>query len=294
MNVKIIETIDGLDDAHGGALVPTMGALHQGHLSLIRHAARLGAPVVVSVFVNPTQFGPGEDYERYPRRLEADIEAAASAGAAVVFAPPVEVIYPPDAELDTPPLPAPAAAGLEDAHRPGHFEGVVQVVARLFDLIRPAVATFGEKDYQQLQVIRVMTADAGGRWGDLRIEGVETVREASGLAMSSRNAFLSDEGRLRGRGLSTALYAADLATSPAQAEQTMRQVMTAHGLEVDYAAVRDARTLEPIETYDTDRPARAIVAGRVEGVRLLDNGPVGPRAGRFGALLTNAEPGPSA
>ena len=292
MSCQIVDNQRGLAPAVGGVLVPTMGALHAGHLTLVQRAASLGRPVVVSVFVNPTQFGPDEDFERYPRSLETDVEAAAAAGADLVFAPPVEVVYPPDEHLDTPRLPDAAAANLEDAQRPGHFAGVVQVVARLFDLARPSAAVFGEKDYQQLQVIRAMADAAAPRWGELSIIGEPTVREASGLALSSRNAYLSEEGRLRARGLSAALDAADLELSPGAAEGMMWNVMEAHGLDVDYAAVRDARTLAPLKAYEPGRPARAIVAARVDGVRLLDNGPVGPRAGRFGALLTEAESEP--
>ena len=146
-----------LTAASGGALVPTMGALHEGHLALMRRARALAQPVVISSFVNPAQFGPGEDYQRYPRTMEADLEAAEAAGVEVVFAPEVETMYPPEHRPLVGPLPDVATRpGLEDAHRPGHFAGVCQVVARLLDLVKPSVAIFGEKDYQQLLVMAAM------------------------------------------------------------------------------------------------------------------------------------------
>ena len=146
-----------LTAASGGALVPTMGALHEGHLALMRRARALAQPVVISIFVNPAQFGPGEDYQRYPRTMEADLEAAEAAGVEVVFAPEVETMYPPEHRPLVGPRPDVATRpGLEDAHRPGHFAGVCQVVARFLVLVKPLVAIFGEKDYQQLLVVAAM------------------------------------------------------------------------------------------------------------------------------------------
>src|SRR5688572_19846269 len=185
----------------GVAFVPTMGALHAGHLALIQRAAGLmrrstgkAAPVVVSIFVNPTQFGPNEDYTRYPRMLEADVAAAQSAGADIIFAPDVKEIYPSGGSEDFLGRELPAVATrphLEEAHRPTHFAGVCQVVARLFDLVQPRFAVFGEKDYQQLLVIKTMADAQPDRWSDLQIIAHPTVREPDGLAMSSRNAYLT-------------------------------------------------------------------------------------------------------
>ncbi len=258
----------------GGAFVPTMGALHDGHAALVRRAGTLGAPVVVSIFVNPTQFGPGEDFAAYPRPLESDLAAAEAAGADAVFAPTVEVVYPRDAPVPAPLLP-PAAAGpgLEDACRPGHFGGVCQVVARLFDLLRPAVAVFGEKDYQQLLVVRQMAAAHAGRWPGLRVEAHPTVRDRDGLALSSRNAYLHAGQRQRALGLSQALRAGRDAflrdRDAGEAERRMRGVLEGHGLVIDYAVVRDARTLEALRAQGA--PARGLIAARLERVRLIDN-----------------------
>ncbi len=259
-------------------LVPTMGALHAGHLSLVRKATEAAGEegvVVVSVFVNPTQFNDPADLERYPRTLEADVEALREVGADVVFAPPVEEVYP-DGPLTEVPLPPVATEPkLEDAHRPGHFAGVCQVVARLFELVRPAKAVFGEKDWQQLRVVEAMSERDG-----LGVEIVAgpTVRERDGLAMSSRNTHLSSEGRRRAPALFAALREASLAklagAGPDEAEGAMRRVLGEAGVEIDYAAVRDARTL--VRDASTDwrgSPMRSILAGRIDGVRLLDNAP---------------------
>lgn len=262
------------DRAGGMVLVPTMGALHEGHLALIHlaaaHAEHAGLPgCVVSVFVNPTQFDDPADYERYARVLDEDAAKCQASGAAGVYAPSVEAVYPPDRPVPVPPLPDQAAGkGLEDAHRPGHFEGVCQVVRRLFDLIRPAAAVFGEKDWQQLQVVRAMTARDGL---GVEILNGPTIREPDGLAMSSRNRFLKGPERERALALHRALEAASRESTPADAEAAMRRVYREHGIdEPDYAAVRDAETLGPVTP---GRPARAITAARVGTVRLLDNAP---------------------
>ncbi len=298
--MQVAATLDELEKAIGNpthsrcGFVPTMGALHEGHLELIRRAVTLGSrpsalgsettalsrqptadsrlPVVVSIFVNPTQFGPGEDFQKYPRTLEADVEAAELAGADIVFVPPGDkTIYPPDVEIPVPELPGVATQpGLEDAHRPGHFAGVCQVVARLFDLVKPAFAVFGEKDYQQLLVIKAMVRQEGTRWPGLEIIAHPTLRDADGLALSSRNRFLSASQRERALAIPRALEAASAAATPAHAESIMRDALVAGGLtQIDYAVVRDARTLMPIEVFD--QPARALIAARVDDVRLIDN-----------------------
>ena len=255
----------------GGAFVPTMGALHEGHLALVRRAGPLGRPLVVSIFVNPTQFGPGEDWQRYPRVIESDLEAAAVSGADVVFAPSVDTMYPPGEAIAVPELPAVGAApGLEDAHRPAHFAGVCQVVARLFDLVRPSVAVFGEKDYQQLLVVTEM---ARRDYPGVEIVAYPTVREPDGLALSSRNAYLDAGQREQALSLHRALGAALGVRSdggtPGQAEEAMAGILEHFGVAVDYAVVRDAVTLMPIDAFE--RPARALAAGRVGDVRLIDN-----------------------
>jgi pantoate--beta-alanine ligase len=272
--MRIISSADELRVCHGGAFVPTMGALHAGHLALIRRAAECPAPVVVSIFVNPTQFGPNEDYQRYPRPLEADLEAAEAAGTEFAFVPDVETIYPPGQETPVPPLPEVATRpGLEDARRPGHLAGVSQVVARLFDLLDPRFAIFGEKDYQQLLVIRAMSQQERQRWPNLRIIPHETVRDEDGLAVSSRNTYLKKKQRRRAVGLYHALRAAQEADSPPEAEETMRRILDEHHLEIDYAVVRDAATLLPTDSFA--RPARALIAARLGNVRLIDNMPIG-------------------
>ncbi len=249
-----------------------MGALHEGHLALVRRAAKSGRPVVVSVFVNPTQFGRNDDFDRYPRQMEADAEAAGGAGADIVFAPTVETMYPspPEGPIPVPPLPAVATEpGLEDAHRPGHFAGVCQVVARLFDLAMPAKAIFGEKDYQQLLVLKAMAMQEGDRWPDLRVIAHETIRDPDGLAMSSRNAYLKPAQRNRALGLSRALYKFQAASSPEEAERLMRETLEEAKLEIDYAVVRHAETLMPIGSLDSN--ARGVIAAHLGDVRLIDN-----------------------
>ncbi len=274
--MRVVHNESGLEAVSAGAIIPTMGALHEGHLALVRRAGRLAAPVVVSIFVNPTQFGPGEQCRRYPRTLEADLAAAQDAGADVVFAPDVQTMYPPEKEISVPPLPPVATRpGLEDAHRPGHFAGVCQVVARLFDLVKPSVAVFGEKDYQQLLVITDMVRAETDRWPGLHVESVETVRDGEGLALSSRNAYLKEGQRDQALGLYSAMTSARRAASdgalPAAMESLMHAILAEHRLTVDYAAVRDARTLE---APDPSRPARVLLAARLGELRLIDNMPL--------------------
>lgn len=265
------------------AFVPTMGALHMGHVALIKRAVELAqanrnppALVVVSIFVNPTQFGPNEDYTRYPRTLDADVAAANAAGADIVFAPSVGEVYPSKGANDFLRMNLPDEATrprLEDAHRPTHFAGVCQVVARLFDFVQPASAIFGEKDYQQLLVIKAMVEAQRNRWPGLEIIAHPTVREADGLAMSSRNAYLDDKQRQSALGLSRALKLAnDLGIN--RAESAMREVLRLHNLAIDYAVVRDGETLMPV--VSGERPLRALIAARVGNVRLIDSATVRP------------------
>jgi pantoate--beta-alanine ligase len=231
--------------------------------------------VVATIFVNPTQFGPREDFSKYPRTLQADLQLAEAAGADAVFVPEASTIYPDGMDAarrasDAWPLP-PAAIEprLEDAARPGHFGGVCQVVARLFDLCRPTLACFGEKDFQQLRVIEQMLERSGDRWGDLRVERCPTVRERDGLAMSSRNRYLTADRRDVALGVYRALQMAMSAQRPTTAEAIMGDTLLDHGFEIDYAVVRDAATLTPVTGLET--PCRALVAARLPEVRLIDN-----------------------
>jgi len=274
--VELITHSAQLGPFAGCVLIPTMGALHGGHsrlveLSALRQEAS-GSGVVVSVFVNPTQFNDPGDLARYPRTLEADVELCRAAGANAVFAPTVETVYPRGARAEPILLPAVATQpGLEDAHRPGHFAGVCQVVKRLFELARPAAAVFGEKDWQQLAVIRAMVAQEGLA---VRIVPVQTVREADGLAMSSRNVFLSAEDRVRATSLSAALCEACAARSAAEAQCRMEGLLSAAGAAIEYAVVRDAATLMPLPSGAAGGGGgRALIAARVGKVRLIDNAP---------------------
>jgi len=253
------------------AFVPTMGALHEGHLSLIHTAQQHADHVLVSIFVNPTQFGPNEDLDQYPRPLEQDLAACRDAGVLGAFVPAVDEVYPPGGvacEIDVPAL----TGVLEGAHRPGHFGGVCRVVAKLFQMAQPDCAVFGRKDYQQLCVVRAMTNDLA-----MPIQIIEspTIREADGLAMSSRNQYLDAEQRTRAvalyRALTTAKQTAtdDPATPSEQLEQRMAEQIERHGLVVEYTAVRHAQTLEPIA--DAQHDAVALVAARLGSVRLIDN-----------------------
>jgi pantoate--beta-alanine ligase len=259
------------------ALVPTMGALHDGHAALMRAGRqRTGGSdaLVVSIFVNPMQFGPGEDLDRYPRTFDTDLEVCAAEGVDVVFAPSVEEVYPggePQVTLD----PGPMAAVLEGASRPGHFRGVLTVVAKLFGLVGPDLAFFGEKDYQQLVLIRRMVADL---CMPVEVVGVETVREPDGFALSSRNRYLDDEQRRAGLALSAALAVGaqsaaetgeDTSTSAAdRALAAARAVLRdAHGVDLDYLEV----TAPDLGPAPSEGPARMLIAARVGNTRLIDN-----------------------
>ncbi len=263
-------------------LVPTMGALHEGHASLLRVARdRVGdGPVVVSVFVNPLQFGAGEDLDRYPRTLDDDLELCARQGVDVVFAPAVEEVYPggePQVTLD----PGPLAGVLEGRTRPGHFRGVLTVVAKLFGLVRPDVAVFGEKDYQQLALIRRMVADL---CLDLDVVGAETVRDPDGLALSSRNRYLDETERARALVLNRALRAAQQAAhagAAAALAAARRELAAGEGIELDYLEVTGS-DLRPLPEGDgTTAEGRVLVAARVGATRLIDNLPLdlGPTNG---------------
>lgn len=259
--------------------VPTMGALHQGHASLVRLGAALArdqrAPggCVVSIFVNPTQFNDPSDFARYPRTLAADSELCRLSGAAAVFAPEPEAVYPGGKPTAVPDLPPVAALPrLEDAHRPGHFEGVCQVVCRLFEMVRPSVAVFGEKDWQQLQVVRALAASENL---GVEIVGGPTVREHDGLALSSRNRFLGPEDRRRGLAIFRALRGAARCDTPQRAQAAMREILAAESINPDYAAVRESCSLSPWSKSAPPDPGacRALIAARVGPVRLLDNWP---------------------
>jgi pantoate--beta-alanine ligase len=253
------------------AFVATMGALHAGHMALVDAARRGGDRVVVSIFVNPTQFAPNEDFAKYPRKEQADSRMLASAGVDLLWVPSVEEMYPDGFVTD---ISVGGIAGLLDgAHRPGHFDGVATVVAKLFNQVQPHVALFGEKDWQQLAVIRRMVADLDM---DVEIVGVPTQREDDGLALSSRNAYLIAEERSRAVALPRALGVAertiakggDVEAALAQA----RESLIAAGFDIDYVALADAETLgAPIE----GRPMRLLAAARIGGTRLIDNIPVG-------------------
>jgi pantoate--beta-alanine ligase len=253
-------------------LVPTMGALHAGHLALIERSAAENPLTVVSVFVNPAQFHDPRDLERYPRDFEHDAALIAAAGADLIFAPPVAEIYPPGS--DTSVLVGDLTGRWEGAHRPGHFRGVATVVTILLNLTRPAQSYFGEKDFQQLQVIRRMHADLALPG---EIVGCPTVRDADGLALSSRNARLSPEARLAARAIPRAIAAVISAAAAGETrvnrlESIGRDELQAPGIDVDYLAIVDGETLAPIARLKPE--SRLLVAAEVGGVRLIDNAAV--------------------
>jgi pantoate--beta-alanine ligase len=259
------------------ALVPTMGALHEGHLTLVREAKARATHVVVSIFVNPRQFGPNEDLDAYPRQLARDSALLETEGASVLWAPEAAAMYP--AGYATNISVGRVSEGLCGAARPGHCDGVATVVAKLFNQVGPDIALFGEKDWQQLAVIRRMARDL-----DLvrphvdAIIGVPTVREHDGLALSSRNAYLSAQQRAQAAALPRAMRGAIdeiLGGTPiAAATAKLVSALIEHGfVSVDYAEVRDADSLAPIEHPD-GRPARLFVAARIGATRLIDNMPL--------------------
>lgn len=271
------------------ALVPTMGALHEGHRSLIRRARDLGDAVAVSIFVNPLQFGPDEDLDRYPRTLPADIDACADEGVDLIFAPTVDVMYPPGpawrrVTVDSGEM----GTIVEGACRPGHFDGVLTVVLKLFNLVRPDVAVFGEKDAQQLAMIRRMVADLNV---PVDIVGAPTVREYDGLALSSRNRYLSPPERRTAVSLSRALYAGAAAVTegPAKALLAARAVLDGAvavdpPLELDYLVLVDPATFHEVDDTHVG-PAIMAVAGHVGSTHLIDNMPL-----YFGPTTPSAPP----
>ncbi|HMI81863.1 MAG TPA: pantoate--beta-alanine ligase [Solirubrobacterales bacterium] len=256
-------------------LVPTMGYLHEGHLSLIRAARAECDLVAMSLFVNPTQFGAGEDLDRYPRDEERDLRLAAEAGADLVFAPTVEEVYPDGLDgfatyVEVTGSLTEVLDGDPARRGPGHFRGVTTVVAKLFNLVGPDVAYFGQKDAQQAIVIRRMVRDLDF---PVRIEVMPTVREPDGLAMSSRNAYLEPADRERATALSRALKAAEReahAGSLGAGLAAARRELEAAGVEPEYLEARDAETLEPVHRL-ADRPVLVAVAAQVGAARLIDN-----------------------
>jgi pantoate--beta-alanine ligase len=295
------------DAAHASgktiALVPTMGALHEGHLSLVRRARESADVTVVSIFVNPTQFAQGEDLGSYPRDLAADLDALAPLEVDAVFHPSAEEMYGPGTAPAlgfAPPADMPLFRLWEAACRPGHFEGVMQVVSKLFNITRCDVACFGEKDFQQLAVIECMvrTLDMG-----VALIACPTLRDPSGLALSSRNAYLDDAQRVRARALKMAIDAA-LADIEAGERDTGRiasgvsPIFESNGVELDYFSIVDSRTLCPIDVLGKARPAsrvdgrdgshpgeevaRILVAARLDGIHLIDNHGIPALAGEGG------------
>jgi pantoate--beta-alanine ligase len=255
-------------------LVPTMGALHDGHRALLRRARELAGPggaVAVSIFVNPLQFGPHEDLDRYPRTLDADLATCEAEGADLVFAPGVRDMYPQEQLVTVDP--GPAGESFEGEFRPGFFRGVLTVVLKLFSLARPDIAVFGQKDAQQLVLVRRMSADFGL---GIEVEAVPTVRAADGLALSSRNKYLSERERLAAPALFLALSAGAAAAcgGPRAVLAAARQVLSVHGalFTVDYLALADARSYAPVRDDDAfDGTAVLAVAARIGTTRLIDN-----------------------
>ena len=285
MSARVVHTIAecraALGELRGGrrvAFVPTMGALHEGHLSLVDLARTKADVVVVSVFVNPTQFAPSEDFERYPRDLERDARLVGQRGATLVFAPAVEEMYP--QPLLTRVTMHGITDDLEGARRPGHFDGVLTVVAKLFHIIEPEVAIFGQKDAQQAAVIRRMVADL-----DFPVEIVvgATARDPDGLALSSRNAYLSRADRREALALRSALGRAESLAAKGVADAApllaaMREELSRHpGIDVDYVALVERDTFRPVDRLTS--PTVAAVAARIGGTRLIDNVVIEPHAG---------------
>lgn len=257
-------------------LVPTMGFLHAGHRSLIEASAADNDMTVVSIFVNPIQFGPNEDFARYPRNFEGDAVLCVEAGADMIYAPGVADMYPEG--FQTKVSVGELTGSLCGASRPGHFDGVATVVAKLFNAVTPDRAYFGEKDFQQLAVIRRMVSDLDM---GVKVVGMPIVREPDGLAMSSRNVYLSTEERLRALGLNRALKAATLLaeegeTCAATLLERVREVLDEHSIAAEYAELRDAETLATVEILSG--PTLLALAARVGSTRLIDNLVLGKHA----------------
>jgi pantoate--beta-alanine ligase len=255
-----------------------MGALHEGHLTLVREAKARAASVAVSIFVNPAQFGPNEDLDAYPRQLAEDSRLLEAEGVDLLWAPPVEEVYPEG--FSTTVSVSGVSEGQCGASRPGHFDGVATVVLKLFNQVRPDLAVFGEKDWQQLAVIRRMARDLDLTQPSAEaIHGVATVREADGLALSSRNRYLSADDRARAAALPRAMREA--AARIEGGDQVSAALLALHRAlidggfaSVDYAELADAESLKPIGELDA-KPARLLVAARIGGTRLIDNVAVG-------------------
>ena len=294
MSILVLRTIDEATrwseqvrrDGRRLAYVPTMGFLHEGHVSLMREGARRADVVATSIFVNPTQFGPNEDLARYPRDFEGDLAKCASAGVSMVFAPDPGEMYPEGFQtvVDV----TEVSQGLCGARRPGHFRGVATVVTKFFAILRPHLAVFGEKDYQQLQVIRTLSRDLAL---GVDVVGMPTIREPDGLAMSSRNTYLGPDERQRALSLSRGLREAQRlsgagGTDVGQLVSAIRTELQAAGVREDYVEVVDAHTLKPLARLEAGRPARALVAGFVGKTRLIDN-----MAIDTGAIQTGSQPG---
>jgi pantoate--beta-alanine ligase len=284
--MRVVKTIQECREARSAlgivAFVPTMGALHDGHVSLMHFARAHGEHVAVSIFVNPTQFGPREDFTRYPRPIEVDLKKCEEAGVDLVFNPVPEEMYRPNTPnlvIDLPQI----SEMLEGKHRPGHFKGVCQVVAKLFNIVQPQVAVFGQKDFQQLRVIRAMTEAL-----DFPIEilGAPTMRDKDGLAMSSRNQYLSADERERALAISRALMLAqgEVKAGEKRANRlvaTMQNTLLDPGnlgrvpVAIDYVAAVDAMTLKPVD--QVTGPTVLAIAARVGNTRLIDNVTVVPQ-----------------
>ena len=279
--LEMLRTALGQLRAESGriALVPTMGALHEGHLTLVRRARELADHVVASIFVNPRQFGPNEDLAAYPRQLAADAAMLEAEGVALLWAPVPEAMYPPGFASTV--SVSGVSEGLCGAARPGHFDGVATVVLKLFNQVQPDVALFGEKDFQQLAVIRTMARDLDLTAPHVRnIIGVPTVREADGLAMSSRNRYLAPDQRVAAASLPRAMRAAiaqiEAGGDAAAALGALQADLVAAGFaSVDYAVLANATNLAPLAAWDPAQPARLLVAARIGTTRLIDNMPVG-------------------
>lgn len=269
----VVETVAGMREALAGAtevaLVPTMGALHEGHLALVDRARELAPVVVVSIFVNPLQFGAGEDLDRYPRTLETDLDELADRGVAWVFAPSAAEMYP-DGAAQVTVSGGPVAATLEGASRPGHFDGVLTVVAKLLGIVRPQHVVFGQKDAQQVFLVQRMVRDLDFA---VRVDVVETVRAADGLALSSRNRFLDRDQREAALTLRRALEAASSAADrgiDAVLAAAQSVLMGEDLVRLNYLKVVDPRTFQPVDD-DYRGSARVLIAAQVGSTRLIDN-----------------------
>lgn len=278
--IKSLKDLRAVRGAYQGitGLVPTMGYLHKGHTSLVEISRQHCEHTIVSLFVNPTQFGEGEDYESYPRDTERDLAICDAAGVDVVFAPPVEAVYMPDASVTV--VESALSREMCGVSRPHHFGGVCTVVAKLFNMVQPDIAVFGQKDAQQLAIIRRMVRDLNF---PVKVMAGPIIREADGLAMSSRNAYLSDEERQRALSLSKGLFAvmsryAAGDRHAATLRGTMQEALDQAGVEAEYIDIRDANNLHAIEDLITG-PTLVAVAATVGRTRLIDNIVLGTRLG---------------